>query len=233
MSSSSNHTEPPTSPPIRSLEPSDTRPLTKTAQPVSEPKPEPEPLKQILITGTGRCGTTFLTLLFTFLDYDTGFTRDNYNTQCKQYNCKFDPVSRGGLETVWLNCHYIVKNPYFMSKSQMLLEFNRANIKQIIIPVRDYTLSAKSREKYGNKWGGLWDAKNAEEQVQFYHKIMAEFILLATKYEMNTLFLDFDKMVSDKTYLFQKIKHILDEKNISFDTFAKVYDEVSVISKVK
>ena len=38
-------------------------------------------------------------------------------------------------------------------------------------------------------------------------------------------------MVNDKTYLFNKLKNILDEKNINFDNFCKVYDEVSLISK--
>jgi hypothetical protein len=52
-----------------------------------------------------------------------------------------------------------------------------------------------------------------------------------TKYDINTVFIDFDKMISDKKYLFYKIKSILDEKNIDFDLFCNVYDEVSVTSK--
>ena len=35
-------------------------------------------MEKILITGTGRCGTTFLIKLFSFLDFDTGYNRDNY-----------------------------------------------------------------------------------------------------------------------------------------------------------
>ena len=52
-----------------------------------------------------------------------------------------------------------------------------------------------------------------------------------TKYEINTIFLDFDKMTTDKAYLFDKIKHILNEKNITFDLFSSVYDEVTLTSK--
>jgi hypothetical protein len=29
-------------------------------------------------TGTGRCGTTFLMKLFTLLNFDTGFSKENY-----------------------------------------------------------------------------------------------------------------------------------------------------------
>ena len=36
-------------------------------------------MEKILITGTGRSGTTFLIKLFTFLEYDTGYTKLNYS----------------------------------------------------------------------------------------------------------------------------------------------------------
>ena len=52
-----------------------------------------------------------------------------------------------------------------------------------------------------------------------------------TKYDINTIFIDFDKMINDKSYLFNKLKNILDEKHIDYETFSKVYDEVTLISK--
>jgi hypothetical protein len=51
-----------------------------------------------------------------------------------------------------------------------------------------------------------------------------------TKFEIPTIFLDFDKMVHDKEYLYNKFKNIMDEKNIIFEYFANVYDEVSATS---
>ena len=38
-------------------------------------------------------------------------------------------------------------------------------------------------------------------------------------------------MINDKLYLFNKIKYILDEKNIDFETFSTVYDEVTISSQ--
>ena len=52
-----------------------------------------------------------------------------------------------------------------------------------------------------------------------------------TKYDINTIFIDFDKMISDKEYLFNKLQNILNEKNIDLAHFSNVYDEVSIISK--
>ena len=44
-----------------------------------------------------------------------------------------------------------------------------------------------------------------------------------TKYDIHTNFIDFDKMISDNKYLFDKLKDILDEKNIDFDSFYKSF----------
>jgi hypothetical protein len=38
-------------------------------------------------------------------------------------------------------------------------------------------------------------------------------------------------MINDKIYLFNKLKKILDEKNIDLEIFSRVYDEVSLSSK--
>jgi hypothetical protein len=51
-----------------------------------------------------------------------------------------------------------------------------------------------------------------------------------TKYNINTIFIDFDKMIIDKKYLFDKLKPILDEKDINFDLFCSVYDETTLSS---
>ena len=186
-------------------------------------------MEKILITGTGRCGTTFLIKLFTFLDFDTGYTKTNYVNFINK-NCN------SGMEKEINSPNYVLKNPTYIEKINDIFEIltkNKIHIKLVIIPIRDYKESAASRVSYKKNGGGLWNATNEEEQILFYNKIMANYIFYMTKYEINTLFLDFVKMVNDKEYLFNKLKHILDEKNINFDIFSSVYDEVSEISKPK
>jgi hypothetical protein len=95
-------------------------------------------------------------------------------------------------------------------------------------------LSAESRNKHGKGAGGLMDgAKNVEEQILMYHKLMANYIYIMNKYEINTIFIDFDRMVNDKMYLFTKLKSVLDEKNIQFDLFTREYDTVTITSRPK
>jgi hypothetical protein len=106
-------------------------------------------------------------------------------------------------------------------------------IKSVIIPIRELKMSAISRVKHQNNNGGLWNAENELSQIDFYKDILTNYICISTKYDINTIFIDFDKMIDDKLYLFNKLKNILDEKNIDLETFSLVYDEVSLSSKPK
>lgn len=183
-------------------------------------------MEKIFITGTGRCGTTFLIKLFTFLNYDTGFNQNNYKAA-------IIPKCNAGMEKHHWENYYIIKNPNIIEHIDDILKENSTKIKTIIIPIRDYNMSAKSRASNGPQGvpGGLWNATNIEEQVLFYNKIMANYIYKMTKHNINTIFINFEKMVTDRMYLFEKLKGILDEKNISFELFSYIYMKISAESK--
>jgi hypothetical protein len=183
-------------------------------------------MEKIYITGTGRCGTTFLIKLFTFLNFDTGYTKKNYVNDIST-NCN------SGMEKLYNHKPYIIKNPRIINNISKIIEDKQIKIKTVIIPIRDYKLSAVSRVKHGNDNGGLWNANNENTQLLFYNEIIANYIYYMVKYEINTIFIDFDKMISDKLYLFDKLKNILDEKDISFDLFSSIYDEVSITARPK
>ena len=180
-------------------------------------------MEKILITGTGRCGTTFLIKLFSFLEFDTGFDKNNY----KEFifsNCN------SGMEYHHNEKYYILKNPTFLSNIEQIIGDKSIKIKTVILPIRDLTLSSKSRTKHGYNNGGLWNATDELSQIAYYKDILSNYLCVMTKYDIHTIFIDFDNMVNDKKYLFNKLKNILDEKNIDFETFSTIYDEVSLIS---
>ena len=179
--------------------------------------------RTIFNTGTGRCGTTFLIKLFSFLNYNTGFNKTNYET-CISKNCN------SGMESDIMSPYYIIKSPYFLRDIRQIVTNEAIKIKLVIIPIRDFIQSAKSRVLHKNEAGGLWNASNLEEQVEFYEAIMANYRICMTTYNINTIFVDFDQMISDKQYLYEKLKVVLDEKNINFQEFSSVYDEVTVTS---
>ena len=118
-----------------------------------------------------------------------------------------------------------------MQDIKHIVENPSIKIKTVIIPIRDFKSASVSRVHNGNMKGGLWNASDETSQLQFYEHIMANYIYIMTKYNINTIFIDFDTMISNKEYLFNKLKCILDEQNIGFDVFCNVYDEVSITSK--
>lgn len=181
-------------------------------------------MEKIYITGTGRSGTTFLIKLFSFLNFDTGFNKDNY-TQYIFKNCN------SGMEKKYDDNFSIIKNPTIINDIFMILNDPNIKIKVVIIPIRDYKLSAKSRIKHNNNPGGLFNATDEKTQIDFYNKIISNYVYYMTKYDINTIFIDFDKMTSDKLYLFNKLIFIMNEKNIDFKTFSVIYDEVNLTSK--
>lgn len=175
-------------------------------------------MEKILITGTGRCGTTFLIKIFTFLNFDTGFNINNY----KEYifsNCN------SGMEKSYKDNHYILKNPTFMRDIEKIVkDKENITIKTVIIPFRNLNASAQSRVNHENQKGGLWNASDKLSQINYYKDIISEYIFISTKYDLNTIFIDFDEMIKNKQYLFNKLKNILDEKNINFKTFSDIYN---------
>lgn len=181
-----------------------------------------EKIDKILISGTGRCGSTFLIKIFSFAGTNTGFDLNNYNNFINK-NCN------AGMEKPINSWYYILKNPIFILDIEHIIGY--ANIKYMIIPIRNYEASAKSRVNLGIGAGGLFNATDEKSQIDYYEKNMANYLYKMVKYDINTVFLDFDKFTTDKLYLYNKLKHIFDELNVSFDTYSYAYDLATETSK--
>lgn len=180
---------------------------------------------KVLITGTGRAGTTFLILIFTLLDLDTGFTRETYKRDL------FHMCNNTGMEKVIQSNNEFLKNPLFILDMPKI--HKKYDIKYVIIPIRDYEQSATSR--YNNHRqhtkGALWEATDVDSQVQFYHKIMANYLKVMVELDIPTIFLDFHKMVVDPTYLYDKLSPILSPKNITQSSFEAAFHEATSVVK--
>lgn len=104
----------------------------------------------------------------------------------------------------------------------------------MIIPLRDYEAAAESRFKLGlglanglasDIPGGLWNATTVKEQIAYFNKIMANYVLQMVRWHIPTIFLDFDKMISSPEYLYNQLQPILNK--ISYDTFKVAYNKAS------
>ena len=66
--------------------------------------------------------------LFSFLEFDTGFTKNDYNKYIFS-NCN------SGMEKQYNDNYYILKNPIFMSNIENIVNDTTIIIKNVIIPI--------------------------------------------------------------------------------------------------
>jgi hypothetical protein len=112
----------------------DTHPTPSTA-----PRPA-NPRKHIVISGTGRAGTTFLVELLTHLGLDTGYS-------IEEIERRKDCVSHAGLEGDILkdDCPRVIKGPAICDIMDEILARRDILIERVIVPMRDLHAAAESR----------------------------------------------------------------------------------------
>jgi hypothetical protein len=196
----------------------------------------PKVRHHVVITGTGRAGTSFLMQLLTTLGLQTGFA----GTQTK-----LNENARAGLE--W-DIHdpaapYIVKSPYFCEHAAEVLERKDIAIDHVLVPMRDIHAAAESRRfvldsavaklglvqrikarvKPPKVPGGLFNTKNKSKQESVllleFHRLM---LALSSEHIPLTL-LQYPKLVKEKAYLYEKLRPILG--SISEDQFTSAFQQ--------
>lgn len=186
----------------------------------------------IVITGTGRAGTSFLVQLLTKLSLDTGFDEGNMSLFVH---------SKAGLESNIFadNAPYIIKNPWFCDIADKVLARPDIEIHHVYIPMRDLYAAAESRRCVTRKTfaslsevqrkkikpyqipGGLWLTENPDQQevvlLEQFYKLMLSF----SRTQIPVTLLHYPKITTDARYLYTKLKSILGA--IEFESFAQVH----------
>jgi hypothetical protein len=166
--------------------------------------------RHILISGTGRSGTTFLVQLFTALGFDTGFDLNQDNTYS---NCN------AGME--WdlkdSNSPFIVKSPWMCEYLDSVLSKGDIYVEHLIVPVRDLFSAAESRrdvmrraeisglDERQNVPGGLWGTSEPGMQEQALTERFYKLLWTTARYDVPLTLLDFPRIVRDPEYLRQKL----------------------------
>jgi len=159
----------------------------------------------ILISGTGRAGTTFLVRLLSELGEDTGFENPEQG---------IDAISHAGLEVDLLSAPMprVVKSPFACENLVVALERKLYRVEHCFVPMRDLYSAAESRRRIsrirGNLNanevpGGIWDTDRPEEQEnelthKFYH-----LMLTFAQYNIPHTLLEFPRLVNDCEYLWK------------------------------
>jgi len=197
----------------------------------------------VVITGTGRSGTTFLVELLTNLGLDTGFL----SAQTSQSK---DDVAHAGLEKDIYNgdCPYIIKNPGFCDQAKDVLQRKDIIIDHIYVPMRNLQAAAESRRRvtqvnlsregtttrmkrkllqmcYGNQsfkdtiydGGILPGPKASTKQEEILRDRLYNLLLAASNSEVPVTFMHYPRITKDCSYLYGKLKFLLPD--ITYEYF--------------
>jgi len=192
--------------------------------------------EHIIISGTGRCGTTFLMMIYSYLNQGTNFPTDP--DRLKRF---IDKHSGSGLEllNVEVTKERVVKAPAYLIGLKSKIDSNpwlKDRIKYVIIPIRDYEKCAESRVNLGDHpLGGIdFNRVNLSSEItdmigkkalqDWNHKdMLATYLKTMVEYDLDTIFLDFDRMVSSPKYLWDKINSSF-INDITYDQFLVAWE---------
>jgi hypothetical protein len=179
----------------------------------------------LIISGTGRAGTTFLVQLFTELGLDTGFADSASGLL---------PDCHAGMERDIRDkdAPYVVKSPALCEYLDEVLQTSEIVIDHALVPIRDLYSAAESRRdvsrrgprKRGNP-GGLWLTKNPRAQEAILAQQLHHLVHTLAKYDIPMIWLHFPRFVKDPDYLYQKIKPVLPSPD--FESFTKAFRAVT------
>jgi hypothetical protein len=190
------------------------------------------PRKHVVISGTGRTGTTFLVQLLTNLGLETGFTPQNMT---------ISENARAGLEHDIRNenAPYIVKNPWFCDYAEEVIKQDDIFIEHVFIPMRNLHAAAESRryvvknalskmsllkrfrKKSSKIDGGLWHTDNKREQENILLQQFYKLALSLSNTNIPVTLLHYPSIVMDNAYLYEKLKPIL--RGIGYYEFSSVF----------
>jgi hypothetical protein len=176
----------------------------------------------ILISGTGRAGTTLLVQYFTALSFDTGFDLDEART-------KVDPISHAGLEHQLSRpaLPYVSKSPQYANRLGEILDNGELSVRACIVPVRHLEDAAASRRRVSQaaaeagkdqkQRGGLTfhARRNPSHQEEVlavsFHRLISDLV----RHDVPIHLLDFPRFASDHDHLFAALRPLLEEHGVT------------------
>jgi hypothetical protein len=178
--------------------------VTTSDDPSNRPVAAPAP--KVLITGSGRAGTTLLVQVLTDLGLDTGVAPDT----------AIDERANAGLELPVDDPAgpRIVKSPTIIPRLGRLLDAGTLTLEHVIVPIRDLDVAAASRirlTKYGtdlHTWGGLMGTRRADKQREALALLEYELFLTMARHEVPHTFLVFPRFTHDWEYTHRQLSFL-------------------------
>lgn len=181
----------------------------------------------IIISGTGRAGTTFLVQLLTNLGLDTGYDPDSMPAVAR---------SHGGLERDIRDddAPYIVKSPWLCDYIDEVVANPAIAIDHAIIPVRDLEAAAESRRRVdrdargealagAHSPGGLWHTDDPSRQEDVLARQLHNLLVGLAKSDARVILLHYPRLTQDADYLHAKLRPLVGDRPFG-DVFRRTVD---------
>tara|TARA_Y100000034_G_scaffold26982_2_gene32151 strand:- start:1923 stop:3047 length:1125 start_codon:yes stop_codon:yes gene_type:complete len=175
--------------------------------------------RKVFIAGSGRAGTSVLTQILTALHLDTGFTVDKGMRKKVRagYEIKLPQNLRDAS-----NCPRIIKGPEQSFKLKHYLK-NHLIIDHVIIPVRDFQASARSRLNAGLYWR-IKNKNDLSEQVAVHAQAVGLTIEACTLFDIPFTILKYPDYLLDAPTLYSRLKPAIPELP-SLEAFKKAVNQ--------
>ena len=167
-----------------------------------------EKTSHILITGTGRCGTTFLMQILSLCKLDTGFQNmdiPKHGDECKDHlepYFTWGSIKRKTKKSVISKFAPIFKAPQANIYIPDMLRY--INLDHVIIPMRNLKDTVYSAEKRGIKDGGFGHYSKDEYTDNLLRSTYKLFDDL-TQNNIDYTTIAFPKLTKDCEYLYDKL----------------------------
>ncbi|MCH9637826.1 MAG: hypothetical protein K0U16_07780 [Gammaproteobacteria bacterium] len=168
----------------------------------------------VIITGTGRAGTTFLVQLLTAIGADTGFGFDVGAE--RRLSVPVHNTGRAGAElALFPGAPIIVKSPHLCFQLEGILAAHPdLVVSHAIVPMRTLRDAASSRRRIqeiaGEEApnGGLWNTSDPDEQEFVLAVALHQLMRTLAVHSIPVLLLDFPRIVHDKDYLHERLSTV-------------------------
>lgn len=182
----------------------------------------------ILITGTGRSGTSFLMNLLTELGLNTGFTKpkqvwmDRGNSGMEKH-IKPNPGTWGDLP-------YILKDPKMCDQIGALYDMG-LQIDHVIVPMRKLEEVAASRDKRGVLWFEDRPSQKLREEEgweKFFLRMLGRLFYDLSMCEIPYTTLIYPRLTGDAEYCYNKLYFLFPD--LEFGEFEEKFIKISAMT---
>jgi hypothetical protein len=181
--------------------------------------------EKVIITGSGKCGTTFMVYLLTELRLGTGYTSERMREDGARYQWNIR-----GEHARAESMPYIIKSPRLCLDLLDRQERWGWDIKQVYVMLRDYKHVADNKMNNRPPWPNVSEEDRRKRYTNQAANFVGNLMWQLHQGDIPYTFIMFPRAISDPEYLFKKLSFVLN--GTSYEDFLVGFNKAADPSKV-